>query len=143
VAGRASRTIPAVRFRAQEDSTCVGNTTSHQTRIALSALSLGIVTVLPSPSRADNPIVQTNYTADPAPMVVRRQVVSLHVARRGRHGERLLHHERMEVYSNRGHGQLDRSRQSRWFEDLQLEHRQCLGSAGCRQKTASFICTCR
>jgi arabinoxylan arabinofuranohydrolase len=37
--------------------------------IVLSTLSVGIVTLLPAPSRADNPIVQTNYTADPAPMV--------------------------------------------------------------------------
>jgi arabinoxylan arabinofuranohydrolase len=37
--------------------------------MALSVLSLGIVTLLPSSSRADNPIVQTSYTADPAPMV--------------------------------------------------------------------------
>jgi beta-xylosidase len=28
-----------------------------------------MATVFPRPSRADNPIVQTNYTADPAPMV--------------------------------------------------------------------------
>ncbi|MBN1611890.1 MAG: hypothetical protein JW940_34985 [Polyangiaceae bacterium] len=33
------------------------------------ALSLAAVTALPSTSRADNPIVQTLYTADPAPMV--------------------------------------------------------------------------
>ena len=45
------------------------NTASRQVRIAISALSLGIITMLPSPSRADNPIVQTSYTADPAPMV--------------------------------------------------------------------------
>ncbi len=45
------------------------NTTWNQGRTALSALSLGIVTMLPSPARADNPIVQTYYTADPAPMV--------------------------------------------------------------------------
>ncbi len=41
----------------------------NQRKFALSALSLGIVTLLPSSSRADNPIVQTSYTADPAPMV--------------------------------------------------------------------------
>ena len=35
----------------------------------VAALSLGMVLVAPSTSRADNPIVQTNYTADPAPMV--------------------------------------------------------------------------
>ncbi len=45
------------------------NTTWNQGRTALSALSLGIVTMLPSPAWADNPIVQTSYTADPAPMV--------------------------------------------------------------------------
>jgi len=35
----------------------------------LSSLALAIVAASPSPARADNPIVQTNYTADPAPMV--------------------------------------------------------------------------
>jgi arabinoxylan arabinofuranohydrolase len=45
------------------------NTTRNQGRIVLSALSLGLVTVFPYASRADNPIVQTSYTADPAPMV--------------------------------------------------------------------------
>ncbi len=34
------------------------------------ALSLGALLTAPSTSWADNPIVQTNYTADPAPMVV-------------------------------------------------------------------------
>ncbi|HEU5077378.1 MAG TPA: glycoside hydrolase family 43 protein [Polyangiaceae bacterium] len=34
-----------------------------------SALVLGAVSMLPSRARADNPIIQTNYTADPAPMV--------------------------------------------------------------------------
>jgi hypothetical protein len=38
-------------------------------RIAVSALSFGVVAVVPSLARADNPIVQTSYTADPAPMV--------------------------------------------------------------------------
>jgi len=38
-------------------------------KTTVSALWLGTVTLLPSPSRADNPIVQTYYTADPAPMV--------------------------------------------------------------------------
>lgn len=38
-------------------------------RKAVWALSLGLVTVLPAPCWADNPIVQTSYTADPAPMV--------------------------------------------------------------------------
>jgi len=37
--------------------------------MALSALSLGIVTLFPSQSLADNPIIQTSYTADPAPVV--------------------------------------------------------------------------
>ncbi len=45
------------------------NPTRTQRKIALSALSLGIVTMVPTRSWADNPIVQTNYTADPAPMV--------------------------------------------------------------------------
>ena len=44
------------------------SSTWYQGRIALSAFSLGIVTMLPSLSLADNPIVQTSYTADPAPM---------------------------------------------------------------------------
>jgi hypothetical protein len=37
--------------------------------IARWVLSLGVITMLPTPARADNPIVQTSYTADPAPMV--------------------------------------------------------------------------
>jgi arabinoxylan arabinofuranohydrolase len=40
-----------------------------QRKLVISALALGFVTTLPSASLADNPIVQTNYTADPAPMV--------------------------------------------------------------------------
>ena len=35
----------------------------------LSATALAIAAAIPSPARADNPIVQTSYTADPAPMV--------------------------------------------------------------------------
>ncbi|HEY3498373.1 MAG TPA: glycoside hydrolase family 43 protein [Polyangiaceae bacterium] len=38
-------------------------------RTAIAASSLGLVTSVPSPCWADNPIVQTNYTADPAPVV--------------------------------------------------------------------------
>jgi arabinoxylan arabinofuranohydrolase len=45
------------------------NTAWHQGRIALVALSLGVVSLRPSLARADNPIVQTSYTADPAPVV--------------------------------------------------------------------------
>lgn len=45
------------------------NTTFKQASVTLSALSLGVVTLFPSRAQADNPIVQTNYTADPAPMV--------------------------------------------------------------------------
>jgi arabinoxylan arabinofuranohydrolase len=37
--------------------------------MTLSAMALAIVGAVPSPARADNPIVQTFYTADPAPMV--------------------------------------------------------------------------
>ena len=37
--------------------------------MALSAMALAIAGAIPSPARADNPIVQTSYTADPAPMV--------------------------------------------------------------------------
>ncbi|HKO94982.1 MAG TPA: glycoside hydrolase family 43 protein, partial [Polyangiaceae bacterium] len=37
--------------------------------VALSNLSLGFVALFPSRARADNPIVQTSYTADPAPLV--------------------------------------------------------------------------
>jgi len=33
------------------------------------AVSLAILALCPAPARADNPIVQTNYTADPAPVV--------------------------------------------------------------------------
>ena len=43
--------------------------TWNRARASLSALALAIVAVVPSPARADNPIVQTFYTADPAPMV--------------------------------------------------------------------------
>lgn len=45
------------------------NTTWLWARMTLPALSLGLVALLPTVSRADNPIVQTSYTADPAPMV--------------------------------------------------------------------------
>ena len=37
--------------------------------ITLSAVALVIGAAIPAPARADNPIVQTSYTADPAPMV--------------------------------------------------------------------------
>ncbi|WP_437289115.1 glycoside hydrolase family 43 protein [Sorangium sp. So ce406] len=37
--------------------------------MTLSAMAVAIVAAIPSPARADNPIVQTFYTADPAPMV--------------------------------------------------------------------------
>ena len=37
--------------------------------MTLSAMALAIAAAIPSPARADNPIVQTSYTADPAPMV--------------------------------------------------------------------------
>ena len=37
--------------------------------MTLSAMALAAVAAIPSPARADNPIVQTFYTADPAPMV--------------------------------------------------------------------------
>ena len=45
------------------------NTNRRLETIARGALLLGVLAVLPTPARADNPIVQTNYTADPAPMV--------------------------------------------------------------------------
>ncbi|HKO46387.1 MAG TPA: glycoside hydrolase family 43 protein [Polyangiaceae bacterium] len=38
-------------------------------RATLCAMGLVTVPAIPSPARADNPIVQTSYTADPAPMV--------------------------------------------------------------------------
>ncbi|WP_437760819.1 glycoside hydrolase family 43 protein [Sorangium sp. So ce1389] len=44
-------------------------TTSFQHKLLIAALLLGSTTVFPSESMADNPIVQTIYTADPAPMV--------------------------------------------------------------------------
>ena len=44
-------------------------TTMHRGSLALAAFSMGVVTALPSHCWADNPIVQTSYTADPAPMV--------------------------------------------------------------------------
>jgi arabinoxylan arabinofuranohydrolase len=37
--------------------------------MTLSAMALAVAAAIPSPARADNPIVQTSYTADPAPMV--------------------------------------------------------------------------
>ncbi|WP_438008288.1 glycoside hydrolase family 43 protein [Sorangium sp. So ce321] len=37
--------------------------------MTLPAMALAIVAAIPSAARADNPIVQTSYTADPAPMV--------------------------------------------------------------------------
>jgi arabinoxylan arabinofuranohydrolase len=40
-----------------------------QGKFVLATLSLTLISTLSSPSRADNPIVQTAYTADPAPMV--------------------------------------------------------------------------
>jgi hypothetical protein len=42
---------------------------SNKGKMAISGVCLGIVTLMPSTSHADNPIVQTYYTADPAPMV--------------------------------------------------------------------------
>lgn len=45
------------------------NTTQNYGRLTLAALALALVAQLPSPARADNPIIQTHYTADPAPMV--------------------------------------------------------------------------
>ncbi|HTN85083.1 MAG TPA: glycoside hydrolase family 43 protein [Sorangium sp.] len=46
------------------------NTTWYRARsITLSAMAAAIVAAIPSTARADNPIVQTSYTADPAPMV--------------------------------------------------------------------------
>jgi arabinoxylan arabinofuranohydrolase len=38
--------------------------------MTLSAMMLAVVATTTSPARADNPIVQTSYTADPAPMVL-------------------------------------------------------------------------
>lgn len=40
-----------------------------RTLAAMSVLSAGIVTLIAGEARADNPFVQTNYIADPAPMV--------------------------------------------------------------------------
>jgi hypothetical protein len=52
-------------------TTTEGRTRASRPRLktTLAALSLAAVTSLPSPCRADNPIVQTSYTADPAPVV--------------------------------------------------------------------------
>ncbi|WP_438006911.1 glycoside hydrolase family 43 protein [Sorangium sp. So ce321] len=47
----------------------ITNTTSLQHKLLIAALLLCGTTVFPSESMADNPIVQTIYTADPAPMV--------------------------------------------------------------------------
>jgi len=38
-------------------------------KLVVVVLSLGFLTMLPAAAHADNPIVQTSYTADPAPMV--------------------------------------------------------------------------
>jgi len=43
--------------------------TSPGTRVLLPAMALAAVVAMASPARADNPIVQTSYTADPAPML--------------------------------------------------------------------------
>lgn len=40
-----------------------------QRKLVIAALALGLVTLLPAASLADNPIVRTTYTADPAPRV--------------------------------------------------------------------------
>jgi arabinoxylan arabinofuranohydrolase len=45
------------------------HTTWKRGNLAHWALPVGVLSLLPSPAYADNPIVQTNYTADPAPMV--------------------------------------------------------------------------
>ena len=45
------------------------NTNRKLGTMARRALLLGVLTMLPTSARADNPIVQTSYTADPAPMV--------------------------------------------------------------------------
>jgi arabinoxylan arabinofuranohydrolase len=37
--------------------------------VSLPALALAVIVAIPCPARADNPIVQTSYTADPAPVV--------------------------------------------------------------------------
>jgi len=42
---------------------------AHGQRAGLAALGFGAVLAAPAPARADNPIIQTNYTADPAPML--------------------------------------------------------------------------
>lgn len=42
---------------------------SHARRMSLPATVLGVAVALAAPARADNPIIQTSYTADPAPMV--------------------------------------------------------------------------
>jgi arabinoxylan arabinofuranohydrolase len=48
----------------------LGNRAYWAVRWALcEALPVAVVALLPTPAYADNPIVQTNYTADPAPMV--------------------------------------------------------------------------
>ena len=48
------------------------NTTWYRARgmtLSAMALAVAIVAAMPSRARADNPIVQTFYTADPAPVV--------------------------------------------------------------------------
>src|SRR5690606_27738566 len=61
--------VEANRIGSRRRDDCTMNITSNPGRFALPAFLLGSVTLLSSPALADNPIVQTYYTADPAPMV--------------------------------------------------------------------------
>ena len=63
---------------------------------------IGGLVGLPMVLAAQNPIVQTMYTADPAPMV--------HQSRRRR--VNVVCHERMETVFHDRHGELDRPRGS-------------------------------
>ena len=84
--------------------------------------------VQPTAARADNPIVQTIYTADPAPLVLQRPGLPLHRARRGRLD--LLHDEGLAGLVLRRHGELDRPRLADEPGHLQLGERRRVGGPG-------------
>jgi len=52
----------------KDNNMCI-ETTRFRRRTAFATLSLAVFALFPSPAQADNPFVQTSYTADPAPMV--------------------------------------------------------------------------
>lgn len=71
---------------------------------------IGGLVGLPMVLAAQNPIVQTMYTADPAPMVYDGKLFFVHQSRRRR--VNVVCHERMETVFHDRHGELDRPRGS-------------------------------